>query len=505
MVKIIKSVTKSIGRSIRHDPEIKKIASRFPRLARFIRKRLTPNEKYGLHLTLGITVVIFFTILFFTILKSYIGQDRLIQIDLRIINLVNQFRTPVIDKLMLFITHLAKGENITVGVIVVSIIFILKRNWHYLSTLLISVIGSEIFVHILKNIICRPRPPLVNALMTESTYSFPSGHTFAAISFYGLLVFFILQSEKNRFLKKISFFLGLTLIIWISISRVYLGVHWPSDVLASLVIGIIWLTIFITSTKIKLKFTHFPKKQKLKAKNITKISLSLILFWILFIINFFIKNPIENYNQDPFPSQKTIIEKTEIIEKLFEKLPVNSESIDGTAMEPINIIVVANKETLNSAFFDSGWYSLDRLSWKSIYKLSKALLFKESYASTPALPVFWDTYPNTINFGKPTENNSPKERHHVHFWQTSFKTSDNQDIWVGTAHFDEEIKGKFSPIHRTNPAVDKERDLIKNDLNQNNKVDYFEEVQITETTFGVKQSGNQFFTDGKAYLLFLKQ
>jgi LssY-like putative type I secretion system component LssY len=172
-------------------------------------------------------------------------------------------------------------------------------------------------------------------------------------------------------------------------------------------------------------------------------------------------------------------------------------------MEPINIIVIADKETLNNSFLNSGWYPLDRLSVKSIWKLANALLFKKPYPSTPSLPVFWSTYPNTINFGKPTESNSPHERHHVHFWPTPFKTIDDQDIWVGTAHFDQEIKGRFSPIHRTNPAVDKERDLIKNDLDKGSKIGYFEEFQITEATFGIKQTGNQFFTDGKAYILSL--
>jgi membrane-associated phospholipid phosphatase len=503
MVKIIKSVTKSIGRGIRYDPEVKKITSRYPRLFHFIKKRLTPNSKYGLYLTLGTIITLAFIYFFFAIVRDYVGQEKLTQVDLRVINIASQFRIPSVDKLMLFITHLAKGENIAVGVVVVSIIFILKRKWHYFSTLLVSVLGSQVFVWIIKNIIERPRPPLSNALVYNSSYSFPSGHTFAAISFYGLIVFFILQSERNKILKRISFFLGLVLVVWIGLSRIYLGAHWPSDVLASFVAGIAWLTIVITSTKIKLKFNHFPKKSKLKAKTILITSLFLILLWFLFIINFFKNNPLQNYNQAPFPTERTIIEKSEIPEKLFAELPVNSESIDGTVMEPINIIVVANQETLTNSFINSNWYTLDRLSFKSIWKLARALIFKRSYPSTPGLPVFWSTYPNTINFGEPTENNSPHERHHIHFWPTPFKTTDNQDIWVGTAHFDQEIKGKFSPIHRTDPAVDKERDRIKNNLIENNKVTSFEEFQITEPTFGVKQTGNQFFTDGKAYILFL--
>lgn len=503
MVKIIKSITKSIGQGIKHDPEIKKITSRHPKFFRFIKKRLTSNEKYGLYLTLGTIITLFFIYLFFNIVQGYIGQEKLIQIDLRVINLISQFHSPPINSLMLFITHLAKAPNIIFGTTVIALIFILKRNWHYLATLLISVIGAEIFVWIIKNIIDRPRPPLSNALVYESSYSFPSGHTFVAISFYGLLVFFILHSEKNKALKRISFLLGLVLVCWIGLSRVYLGAHWPSDVLASFAAGIAWLTIIITSTKIKLKFNHFPKKPKLKKKTIIRASILLLISWFIFIWIFFKQNPIENKKYLPLLTEKTTISISDIPQKLFAKLPVNSESIDGTKMEPMSLVVIADRETLDSSFTDSNWFILDRLGFKSTWKVINALIFKKPYPQTQALPVFWGTHPNTINFGKPTEKNSPQERHHIHFWPTSFITNDGQDIWVGNSHFDQELKSLFSPIHVTNPAIDKERDLIKNDLVENNKVDYFEEFQLTEATFGTKQTGNQFFTDGKAYILTL--
>lgn len=503
MVKIIKSVSKSIGHGIKNDPEIKKITSHYPKFFRFIKKRLTLNEKYGLYLTIGTIITLFFIYLFFNIVQGYVGQEKLIQVDLRIINLISQFQSPSINKLMLFITHLAKGPNIIIGVIVVSLIFILRRNWQYLSTLLISVVGAELFVWIIKNIIDRPRPPLVNALVYETSYSFPSGHTFAAISFYGLLVFFVLHSERNKALKRISFIIGLILVLWIGISRVYLGAHWPSDVFASFVAGIAWLTIIITSTKIKLKFNHFPKKPKLKQKTIIKATVFLLIFWLFFIWNFFRTHPLENQKYPPLKIEKTAIKNSEIPQKLFAELPTNSESIDGTKMEPINIIVISTEENLHNSFIQANWFSLDKLGAKSIWKLANALLFKKPYPNTPSVPVFWGTHPNTINFGKPTNNNSPNERHHVHFWPTSFTTLEGQDVWVGTSHFDQEIKGVFTPIHTTNPAVDKERDLIRNDLEEINKIKSFEEFQITEATFGTKQSGNQFFTDGKAYILFL--
>jgi len=249
---------------------------------------------------------------------------------------------------MLFITYLAKGEIIVVGTIVFGLILILFKNWRFLYTFLISILGGELFVWIIKNIVDRPRPLLVDALVNESTYSFPSGHTFVAISFYGLLTYFILQSEKKKFLKIISFIVGLTLILWIGISRIYLGAHWPSDVFASLTVGTAWLTIIITSLKIKKKFHPLNIDPHFKKTTILTSSLLLIALWVIFIIAFYFTHPLPQKTITPIT--KTTINTKEIKTKLFENLPKISESIAAVPAEPIYIIVVEYYDSMNTGF-----------------------------------------------------------------------------------------------------------------------------------------------------------
>jgi membrane-associated phospholipid phosphatase len=237
-----------------------------------------------------LTFTLFFTYLFFGIIQDYIGQESLIQTDLNIINFISHFRTPSLNHFMLFITYLAQGQNIAIAVIFSLIILILLHKWSYISSLLISVLGGEIFVWIIKNIIDRPRPPLTNALITETSYSFPSGHTFIAIAFYGLITFFLFDSLKKKSLKVISLTLGIILVILIGTSRIYLGAHWPSDVLASYFSGLAWLTVIITITYIKKKF--YPKINPtpyLQTKTIAVISVILIITY-LFSVYLFYKN-----------------------------------------------------------------------------------------------------------------------------------------------------------------------------------------------------------------------
>lgn len=225
-----------------------------------------------------------------TLLFIYINQKTLYQLDFQINNFIKNFRTPNLNHFMLFITYLAQWQNITLAAIFSSIILFLLRNYYYLTSLLISILGGEIFVWTIKNTIDRPRPPLIDALITENSYSFPSGHSFIAVSFYGLIIFFLFKGIKKNYQKSLLVFLGLTLIISIGISRIYLGVHWPSDVLASYFSGLIWLSVITSTTHIKKifnsKIIHPPR---FKNKTITIISVISIIIYI-FNVYIFYKN-----------------------------------------------------------------------------------------------------------------------------------------------------------------------------------------------------------------------
>ena len=507
MVKtLFKSVAKSVGHGIKNDPEIQRIKHKYPRIFNFIKKRLTPNEKYGLYLTIGGTFTLLFIFIFFGILQDYIGQDPLVKADLRIINLISHFRTPGLNQFMLFLTDLARGEVITVAVIFsLTILFLLQKR-SYLTSLLIFVLGGETFVWIIKKIVERPRPPLAEALVSEASYSFPSGHSFVAIAFYGLITFFLFESLKKRWAKIIAISLGIILIILIGISRIYLGAHWPSDVLASYASSLAWLSIIITVTHIKRKFN--PKSihpPHLQHRTIIQITIALTIIFIAFIYFFYKHHPLKPISSTPVT--KTIIPINQIDQQLFITLPKISETITATPAEPINIIVVGNKEQLDQAFIKSGWYLLDPISPQTSLKIITAVIKKQSYPQTPGLPVFWDTRTNDFAYGKPTSENLASIRHHVHFWETPFITPNNQSIWVGTAHFDEKIKTKgflILPIHTTELVVDNEREDVKNDLEKNNFLKYFEKIDLTGLLYGTKKSGNNFLTDGQAYILYLQ-
>ncbi len=96
----------------------------------------------------------------------------------------------------------------------------------------------------IKQIIQRPRP-VGHRIIDESGYSLPSGHSMVSMAFYGFLIYLIYKNVKNKYLKTTLIILLILLIISIGVSRIYLGVHYVSDVLAGFLVAIAYLVIFI--------------------------------------------------------------------------------------------------------------------------------------------------------------------------------------------------------------------------------------------------------------------
>jgi undecaprenyl-diphosphatase len=114
-------------------------------------------------------------------------------------------------------------------------------------------IGKLIFINLgvsalinftLKQILQRPRP-VEHMIINESGYSLPSGHSMVSMAFYGFLIYLIYKNIKNKYLKYILIALLFVLIMSIGISRIYLGVHYPSDVIAGFLVAISYLIMFI--------------------------------------------------------------------------------------------------------------------------------------------------------------------------------------------------------------------------------------------------------------------
>jgi undecaprenyl-diphosphatase len=186
-----------------------------------------------------------------------------------------------------------------------------------------------------------------------------------------------------------------------------------------------------------------------------------------------------------------------------DNLSKDSEGLLGAQEEPINFIVFAkNDGELVSAFQKAGWYSADPVTFSSLFETARTAAFNEPYPTAPMTPAFWNGAVNDFNFEKPTATETVRNRHHSRFWKTNFKTQDDYLVYVGTASLDTGIK--WGVTHAISPDLDTEREFMFNDLVSSGYVASSSKEKFTTPNLGKNFSGDQFFTDGKAYLIYLK-
>lgn len=160
--------------------------------------------------------------------------------DLAILRLVHGWANPTLTKVMKGVTTLASFEFLAVAALLVALGLLLRRRRIEAATTVVVAAGGGGLVEVLKLVFHRLRPQAFPPLAVEASYSFPSGHAMIAVSFYGLLAHFLLRAHPGVPQKVMA--AGLLLLVGlIGLSRVYLGVHWPTDVLAGYVTGGAWL------------------------------------------------------------------------------------------------------------------------------------------------------------------------------------------------------------------------------------------------------------------------
>ncbi len=170
-----------------------------------------------------------------------IGFDRTIMLAMRV---PGQAAVPAgpawLPGTMRDMTALGGGPVLTIVVTLVSAFLILKRQWRAASLVVVAVVSGSLAIAGLKWFFARARPDLVDHLVTVTSKSFPSGHAGnSAIVYLTLagLVFPVIREARVRVFVLAA---ALLLVATIGVSRVYLGVHWPSDVLAGWLFGALW-------------------------------------------------------------------------------------------------------------------------------------------------------------------------------------------------------------------------------------------------------------------------
>jgi len=201
--------------------------------------------KFPLHYTLTGVIIIFIYCLLalLGIIEDLVNSDPLILLDQRINQFFVMHRNPLGIKVFMAITSLGSWYVIILAIIAIALILWYRKKKNQLLPFLASTLGAYAIVYLGKLLFARPRPPY--SVYLESNYSFPSGHATMAMMLFGFLAYFIFENSKNKNAKALLIFLLGLIILLVGLSRIYLGVHYTSDVLGGWLLGSLWLLINI--------------------------------------------------------------------------------------------------------------------------------------------------------------------------------------------------------------------------------------------------------------------
>lgn len=228
-------------------PRVVSLRRRFAPLIEFLQARLTPGGYLGLHVTVGALVLIAAAWVFGGIAQDVVSGDPLTIIDRRVEIWLNHRTTPALTSAMFAISTLGSMAFVGGVAIVVALVLAWQRNWYKLLALLLSVPLGAMLNVLLKHIFHRHRPELERPLVHLTTYSFPSGHADASTLIYGLLAIFLVQYLQSWRWRTLVVLAAILLVLAIGFSRLYLGAHYLSDVLAAYAEGVAWLAICLTA------------------------------------------------------------------------------------------------------------------------------------------------------------------------------------------------------------------------------------------------------------------
>ena len=200
-------------------------------------KEMKKKDKIILYLIA--TIALFSFILIFLNINS---QNALTTLDNGVNYFSTQIQIPFFVTISKIISYLFDPVVfLFLFFIVISLLIKKKRKKEAFSLAILTILSVSLN-QILKILIHRPRP--LNSLIAESTFSFPSGHALISLIFFGALIFLFEHHIKNKVEKKFLTIIAALAVLIISLSRIYLNVHWLSDVLGSFALGIFIITCF---------------------------------------------------------------------------------------------------------------------------------------------------------------------------------------------------------------------------------------------------------------------
>jgi len=490
------------GRWFGSRPFIDRLQERHPRLLAFLGERIDPRHPWGLPATIGAAAVLLALWLFVRVLVEINGKDPLVTVDARLHNTVPLFRSAGVTRFMLALTQAGSPTVLAIAAVGLAL---LAASWgrpRLALAFLAAEAGSGLLAVIIKAAVRHPRP--TDALVDAHAASFPSGHTLSSAVVYGLLASLLLASRRPRWQRAAGAMLLVLLVAGIGVSRLYLGVHWPSDVLGSLALalGCLGVALFFLYYREPLLVDRWqlPLPSALvRAGGIAVLLVSLVVAALaVHETRLVIRRGVLVPRSLPAEA---------LAQGLPPGLPRHSEDMIGNTMEPVSLLFVGSDRDLVAAFRRAGWLPADRPTPVRVMREAIAAIGDRPDPTGPATPAYIADLPQAFTFERPGDaHGGIRRRHHARVWLTSYCVEPGcRTLWTATASYDDGVglsPKAHLPTHHIDPEIDRERALIVAELRAAG-AEALGIIPVVAPFAGRNAAGDEFRTDGRAVVMLL--
>ena len=295
----------------------------------------------------------------------------------------------------------------------------------------------------------------------------------------------------------------------IGLSRLYLGVHWPSDVLGGYLLGAWFLLTMIMA--VYLWESTYPEVRPPRV--------SLFPLWLQsVVVGCAVVVAVGGYlgyirtqslrtvsvgSVEILPRQVV----SELTSATLASVPHFTETWDGTEQVPVDLVLIGSYNALVTAFAAADWRVADPITLQTAIKIIQAALANASYPTAPISPSFYNGRVQDIGVEQETPARTARERHHARFWLAPVVLSDGRDVWFGTTSFDRGLAYSSAlkfPTHTISPDIDRERDYVVAELTKTGRVTGAQTIDWVTPVIGRSGTGDLFFTDGKTRVVWLR-